>query len=621
MKLDRCKIMNFRSIKELDFKFDDSFQCLVGLNEAGKSNILKALSFLGNDSVPTSLDIRFPDHEDKPIEESYVWFIFTLETSEQKEILKKMEKLFEHVDINEKLIKFKSSKSLSLQEVCHDRKEGLYCVDVMKQSKSSSYWSAYSNWEMIGKWKEIPANWPNRSSLSNPTAKFIDASNDEALINDAQLISIDSKRINKEIGSLITEMIDLKLPKCINWKYETDYLLPGMIQTDGFVARPSSCQPLKNMFELAEFDDASLAITTASKNDPQFGIRNLLRRVSKRATDHLHQVWPEYNKLKIVLMENGPNIQAFIEDKSNTYSLDRRSDGFKRFLTFLLMISVKAKASTLTDALVIIDEPDIALHPSGAVFLRKELMEISRKNNVVIATHSIFMIDKDRVDRNIIVKKEGECTQIVSAYSPSMLDEEVIYKALGYSLYDLLKAKNIIFEGWTDKFTFKKWIDHAIKKRKYKNWQNIGLVHSIGSKDVGRVANDLENLDRKYLIVTDCDQPSLDAKKRFTGKGKWVTYRDLGFTDQETIEDFIDKNLIVKGIAKAAQNKGFSSPSNLQVATCFNKMISMCGEQYGLKNDDLKSFSKFAKNEIFENLEASQIQIEGIIDKIDLSDI
>ncbi|HEX7026670.1 MAG TPA: AAA family ATPase, partial [Gammaproteobacteria bacterium] len=66
MHLKRCKIKNFRSIKELAIGFENSFQILVGLNEAGKSNILKALSFMSHDVMPEDDDKRDIKHDEEP---------------------------------------------------------------------------------------------------------------------------------------------------------------------------------------------------------------------------------------------------------------------------------------------------------------------------------------------------------------------------------------------------------------------------------------------------------------------------------------------------------------------------------------------------------------------------
>ena len=58
MKIKQVQICNFRSIKNLDFDFKD-FTVLLGANNSGKSNILKALNFFFQNSERITLDDVF----------------------------------------------------------------------------------------------------------------------------------------------------------------------------------------------------------------------------------------------------------------------------------------------------------------------------------------------------------------------------------------------------------------------------------------------------------------------------------------------------------------------------------------------------------------------------------
>ena len=47
MKLSKVKIQNYRSIKEIEFEFPESgILVLVGENNAGKSNIIRAIDLI-----------------------------------------------------------------------------------------------------------------------------------------------------------------------------------------------------------------------------------------------------------------------------------------------------------------------------------------------------------------------------------------------------------------------------------------------------------------------------------------------------------------------------------------------------------------------------------------------
>ena len=91
------------------------------------------------------------------------------------------------------------------------------------------------------------------------------------------------------------------------------------------------------------------------------------------------------------LIPDGPHISASVQDEHNRYDFAQRSDGFKRFVSFLLLVSTLVKTKQLENVLLLIDEPEISLHPTGARYLRDELIRISKTNWVVYSTHSIFM--------------------------------------------------------------------------------------------------------------------------------------------------------------------------------------------------------------------------------------
>jgi hypothetical protein len=112
--------------------------------------------------------------------------------------------------------------------------------------------------------------------------------------------------------------------------------------------------------ELAGVIDPAEAIR--SEGERQNGLRNLLGRVADRATKYLHRVWKDYRSITIRLVPSGDKIEAFVEDKYNTFNLSRRSDGFKRFMAFLLTIGARVHSGTMKGSLLLYDEPDMSLH-------------------------------------------------------------------------------------------------------------------------------------------------------------------------------------------------------------------------------------------------------------------
>jgi len=618
MHLKRCEIENFRSIRELSIGFENSFQILVGLNEAGKSNILKALSFMDPDIEPEDDDIRDPRHDETPVHNAHIRFVFGLEKKETKKIFENLKPKFKAKNLKCPVIQI-DSKNYTLQEFCDYKKEGLYVVNLLKKTKSERHWTLCESYYTLSKaWKKVPNNWSGYTKFQDTGFKYICIEDFPEYKDDSELEDISLDSFNSTVGSEVVDFVKNNIFECIVWRYNKNNLLPGRIDIAAFAANPDTCEPLRNIFYLAGYDDISKAINDAEikKN----GMRNLLRKLSDNTTKHLRKVWPEYSKLSIDLTQNGSIIEAGIEDEFNVYSLDRRSDGFKRFITFLLMISAKAKADYLYNTLIIVDEPDIGLHPSGIQFLREELKKIANDNIVVIATHSIFMIDKDRIDRHLIIKKEKEETTVTSDYTSTMLDEEVIYRAIGYSLFDLLKKRNVVFEGWSDKHAFQCWFGCSSASKQTKSeWKDIGMIHALGAKDVKRVASHLESFDREYLVISDADKPSLDWQKKFEGKYQWVTYKDLGFEDKKTIEDFLDQSYVLDRIMGVLKREQIDEGVSFEGCSTFNSKMEKIGKALKVGKEEFGRLKKLIKNSIFDSIPSKHIDLQELVDAIDIS--
>lgn len=103
---------------------------------------------------------------------------------------------------------------------------------------------------------------------------------------------------------------------------------------------------------------------------------------------------------------NGSEISIKVANKAK-YTFEDRSDGFKKFISVLLMISTKARSNMIGERdIILIDEPDQSLYPTSARFLKEELLKISEKAKLIYSTHSQYMIDSTCIDRHIIVEKE-----------------------------------------------------------------------------------------------------------------------------------------------------------------------------------------------------------------------
>lgn len=622
MKLKLVEIENFRSIESVSIDFNPSCRILVGINESGKSNILKALSLLGESFSPKKEDVREASPHEKSIESSFIRFTFVLDEKERERVYVESKSKILAKKLSEPIVKL-GTKSLSLKDFCHSIKHGLYRVDIEEEEKYAQIYSLGSSYQLLSNWKKPSADCPQDFLIAVGTEQKL--LNEFVLINtadfpdipDTYLSEADAEHLNSHTGKFIKKILKESLPKVIFWKYEKSNLLPSSVSIASFIENPDSCIPLKNMFLLAGItaDGISTELQKA-KDASSTKLRNLLVRVASHTNSHFQSVWKEHKGIKFALEPSGESIEPSILEK-NHWQMSQRSDGMKRFFTFLLHISANVKANVLADALILVDEPDISLHPSGARYLKDELIEIAKKNYVVFSTHSIFMIDREQTERHLIVKKEKEKTRVEVASKSNIVDEEVLFNALNISVFDILRKNNIIFEGWRDKRLFSVAISKIPQKYKTalkllpKIVEGIGLCHSEGVKAIRNITPVIELAGRRCFIVSDSDEAAKDKQEEYKtirGFGDWYKYDDISKTCKaETGEDFLTETAFyshIKGLP--GKFSSLQTPFPVVVVGRLSAIKKWMLKQ-GVSPADTRDALHEIKSQIFDNLKVDDI--------------
>lgn len=555
MILKEVKIKNFRSIKEIEINF--SFRCrvLIGINESGKTNILHALRLLSDQYQIQPTDRREPLSKEGRIKESYVIFYFSLEPQEISEFRKMLtlKILGNGKEIIEKVINtFKNRKIGYKVDILSKRKEFLLrelFFDKFQLEDTSSAWKKPKlgvNFSISLEGEQVPISrfWILDTSQYKIPSEYVE-----------EILDFPEYFFEK-ISSLwdIEFRAKDKLPSIIFWEYREENFLPPLIEIEKFKLNPEVCRPLLYMFVLAGIEKEKIeeeiekSIQTSSQS-----FRNLLQRVAKVSTREFRKIWKEYKNVEFSLQSRPPHIECGIKDVENIYPFEQRSDGFKRFVSLLLMLSYPSRKGVLKNQLILIDQADTDLHPSSAKYLKEELIKLSQNNHVVYSTHSIFMIDRKNLRRHYIIKKKNEITKIEEATESNIFTEEVLYNALGISVFEILKERNILFEGWRDYKLFETALQTSkVSSEIKKFFKEIGGAYAQGVKDISRITPILQLADRKVLIITDSDQLAKEQQKKFKenrGWGEWMRYEEI-IKGIATQEDFIKNKKVIETLKK-----------------------------------------------------------------------
>lgn len=378
MKLKSLQIKNYRSIEDTSFDIleiaDQSFTYgLIGINEAGKSSILKALALKDGLSdrkgpLPRSSDFR----GNQPIE---IFYCYDVDEDTKKELSSIITNQFQDLELEE--------SSLS---------------------------------ELILKISFL---------INNPNEKIVTL--------EFPNINISEK---ESIQDSLKQVVFDKSHKSLFWTADDKYLITEPILLTNFANDPGISIPLWNSFSLLGLktqEDIRARINLITDSTERAKLREDLGEV---VTKHVNQAWPEH-KIEIKFDISDGNIFFHIYDieaKGKAKTIDQRSDGFGQFISFLLSVAAENANDQLENSLVLIDEPETHLHPKAQEDMLNELIKITKneRNNIAFfATHSNYLIDKNHLDRNFRISKSRDISEKGQLRSGSSTYASVTYEVFG----------------------------------------------------------------------------------------------------------------------------------------------------------------------------------------------
>lgn len=593
MWLNKIQIRNFRSIKEMDIEIKEinGKKCiiLVGKNEAGKSNILKAIAAVfGKYQVSIKDQRKEVGEEDIEDKDCSIRAVFSLNEYDIEKVLNDFKDKYQNTEI----IKFK--ENLTIEDfINYSFNEILWEVNVGNENKPhKAYWVGNKKYSF------------DKKVFIKPNTFIFEENGTEQ-----EILSVDELEtilFNNCIKDLLNNY------ECIFWEYKSEYLLPSNVNIEEFKANPDISIPLKNIFYLSNKKNIKEEIEKSLKKDDS--LDNLLDKVSERATKEFRKIWKDLKDTEFVLKKDGEFINIFIKNKVK-YSCEDRSDGFKRFLAILIMLSTQSRVHNLDDKnIILIDEPDTCLYPTAARFLRDELLNISKNSIVIYSTHSPFMIDVKNIDRHLIVEKKNDVSAIKEEEGNSPFKEdELIRRAIGTDIFEVLKSQNLIFEGYTDSKMFENFSNE-------KDFQDYGKVYLGGIKQVETLVQMVMLANKQFIIISDADKVSKEKKKDFEKnypdfKDNWVDYSICG-DKFKTLEDFYNKDYVDKELKKYNINldKSCTKTTMIEYIEFHLKMLNLGDKENELKQKIKHNLAIYASIDDIKEKEYSNF-IEKILNK------
>ncbi|MYA07535.1 MAG: AAA family ATPase [Holophagales bacterium] len=275
--------------------------------------------------------------------------------------------------------------------------------------------------------------------------------------------------------------------------------------------------------------------------------------------------WFGQRRHKIRYQADGPYFRIWISDDRRPdvdIELESRSKGFQWFFSFYLVFLVESDEGH-KDAILLLDEPGLHLHPTAQQELMGFFETLSKDNPLIYTTHSPFLIDGKRIHRvRPVTEDETGHSRISVDGWPK--DRETIFPlqaAAGYAMVRGLfqHKKNVLVEGMSDYLYLHALNLHCHALGRQGLPDDVYITPCGGTKLVGHIASLFLGQEVRPVVLLDGDDAGRarrDAlmKELYAGHEKAVLMLSdvLGEEECET-EDIIGEATmlsVLKGLVK-----------------------------------------------------------------------
>ncbi len=206
-------------------------------------------------------------------------------------------------------------------------------------------------------------------------------------------------------------------------------------------------------FNVEELQNSAQTATTQTNygilEKQEAKINKLLENKVSKKFNKLYTFGKTNYEFKVRIESN--NINLLIYENNEPITLEYQSTGFKWFFTLYFNNILE----TLTNGdILLLDEPGVYLHANGQIELRKFLKQLAKEKdiNIILTTHSPFMIDLDYLDEIRTVTKVNGCIKINNKFSlidipnPDESDDPDSIDVLNEIKSALTISKNVLFK-------------------------------------------------------------------------------------------------------------------------------------------------------------------------------
>jgi predicted ATP-dependent endonuclease of OLD family len=532
MKLEKCRIQNYRCITDSGWVDFDDISVIVGRNESGKTSFLKALWRLKPyQDIGYNIDREWPSgrRKEKSPEKVVVEAEFSFSKKEQKEI----------ATINESA---KGIHSVLISRNYAGEYAHIFSPDTPNTEHEISWVVDLLN----SKLEELPVGFSEhfqaqyRNAFTALLAEIRDLGGSDCAISrlaeiKRQLTAFCSPTqpqhnqdqqniplLSKIIDEVISEIEDTPLMRVVDYVH---HHMPTFIYMDDYrmfvgSAQLDEVQRHKNLKKLEPVEETIIMIMDMAGLDLDEEVKKGnqddreqrmldMNDASNTLTELIAERWSQ-RKYQVVFQADGQHFMTFVKDQNDKglVPLEERSKGFQWFFSFDMHFMYETEGN-FSNAIILLDEPGLHLHAAAQRDLLERMKAYAKDNQLVYTTHLPFMIDFKRLD-NIFVAEEipKEGTKIHTNWATADKDARFTLQAalgLSWSQSLFVGQYNLVVEG-VDDFWFLTTFSSLFEEAGQPGLDmDLVVTPAGGASKVAYVGTILHGQDLHVAVLLDSD--------------------------------------------------------------------------------------------------------------------
>lgn len=626
MQLVKFRIMGFRSVDDSGWVDTDSVTALIGTNESGKTNLLLPLWKLNPakdgeiDPVADYPRKRYNEIRNSKSKHDFIRVIFSLDDALVDELVGLTRAPRNHVSEVEVARDFDGNYTVTFPRAdpvraigvtraldaldgasteIHRLEAGNKTVEVQKQAMLAAITNARDaivGGDHGGMVNEVTLgsarDWLARVDLEKASSRSAMVPHFASAIEALSILIDDATVAHPNTVAEATDLILERLPKFVYYSnygnLDSEIYLPHVIQNMrrvGLGSRETAkARTLKVLFEFVRLKPQEILELGQDfrppSNDPQQQPTSeqikaiaekkkersvLLQSAGTELTQRFREWWRQ-GEYRFRFEADGDHFRIWVSDdrRPEEIELEGRSTGLQWFLSFYLIFLVES-ADTHENAILLLDEPGLSLHPLAQRDLSEFFEGLSDTNQIIYTTHSPFLVDPDHLDRVKAVYVQGDGTTGVSpdlrvtegkAQSRSVYP---VYAALGLTVSDTLLqgCQIVVVEGQSDQVYLTAMKTLLVAAGRITPRRELLFVPAGGAKGIGSVAAITTGKDEALpFVLLDADGAGVQLANQlrsglYTGsKERVLSVASFSDVPRAEIEELMPRKVAVAVVSR-----------------------------------------------------------------------